>query len=99
MFETTYLRTRGPMYFVETTQIVPTNKSTFTVTVMQFIVIFFSFFLGGGRRGGLIDCLMVNVFVLSTVDRGLEPRSGQTKSYRICICSFFPEHAALMSKN
>jgi hypothetical protein len=49
--------------------------------------------------GGLIDCLMVNVFVLSTVDRGLEPRSGQTKNYRICICSFFPEHAALMSKN
>jgi ABC-type Na+ efflux pump permease subunit len=57
MFETTYLRTRGPMYFVETTQIVPTNKSTFTVTVMQFIVIFFSFFFffwGGGGVGSSI---------------------------------------------
>jgi ABC-type Na+ efflux pump permease subunit len=45
------------MYFVETTQIVPTNKSTFTVTVMQFIVIFFSFFfffLGGGGVGSSI---------------------------------------------
>jgi hypothetical protein len=36
---------------------------------------------------------MVIVFALSVVDRGLEPRSVQTKDYKVCI-----KHAALRRK-
>ena len=37
---------------------------------------------------------MVSVFASSTVDRGFEPQSGQTKDYKIGICCFV-KHAAL----
>ena len=42
---------------------------------------------------------MVSVFVSSAVDRGFEPRSGQTKDYEIGICYFSAKHAALRSKS
>ena len=42
------------------------------------------------RIGGIID---------SEVDCGFEPRSGQTKDYKIGICCFFAKHAALRRKN
>jgi len=32
----------------------------------------------------------------STIDRGFEPRLGQTKDYDIGICCFSVKHAALM---
>jgi hypothetical protein len=35
----------------------------------------------------------------SVVDRGFEPRSGQTKDYKIGICCFSAKHAALGRKN
>ena len=37
------------------------------------------------------DCIggvMVNALEVSAVDRGFKPRSGQTKDYKIGICSF-----------
>jgi len=33
------------------------------------------------------------------VDRGFEPRSGQTKDYKIGICCFSTKHAALRRKS
>jgi hypothetical protein len=42
---------------------------------------------------------MVSVLVLSVVDRGFEPRSGQTKDNKIGICCFSTKHAALRSKS
>ena len=33
------------------------------------------------RMGGV----MISMLVSSVVDRGFEPRSGQTKDYKICI--------------
>jgi hypothetical protein len=33
------------------------------------------------------------------VDRGFEPRSGQTKDYQIGICCFSAKHASLRSKS
>ena len=33
------------------------------------------------------------------VVRGFEPRSGQTKDYKIDICCFSAKHAALMRKS
>ena len=46
------------------------------------------------RSGGV----MVNVLASSVVDRGFEPRSGQTKGYKIDICCFSAKHAAFKQK-
>ena len=35
--------------------------------------------------------------VSSAVDRGFEPRSGQTKAYKIGVCCFSAKHVALRS--
>jgi hypothetical protein len=42
---------------------------------------------------------MVSVLVSSVVDCGFEPRSGQTKDYKIGICCFYATHAALKRKS
>ena len=42
---------------------------------------------------------MVSVLASSAVDRGFEPRSGQTKDYEIDICCFYAKHAALRRKS
>jgi hypothetical protein len=42
---------------------------------------------------------MVSVLASSVVDRGFEPRSSQTKDYKIGICCFSAKHAALMRKS
>ena len=41
---------------------------------------------------------MVSVLTSSVVDRGFEPRSGQTEDYEIVICSFSTKHAGLREK-
>ena len=46
-----------------------------------------------------IGGVMVSVLASSAVDRGFEPRSGQTKDYKIGICCFFAKYAALRRKN
>ena len=42
---------------------------------------------------------MVSVLASSAVDRGFEPRSGQSKDYKIGNCCFSAKHAALRRKN
>jgi hypothetical protein len=42
-----------------------------------------------------IGDVMVSVLASSVVDRGFEPRSGQTKDYQIGICCFSAKHATL----
>jgi hypothetical protein len=42
---------------------------------------------------------MISVLALSSVDHGFEPRSGQTKDFRIGICCFSTKHAALRRKS
>jgi hypothetical protein len=42
---------------------------------------------------------MAIVLVSSAVDRGFEPRSDQTKDYKIGICCFSAKHAALRRKS
>ena len=42
---------------------------------------------------------MVSVHASSAVDRGFEPRLGQTKDYKIGICCFAVEHTALSRKS
>ena len=46
-----------------------------------------------------ISGVMVSVLVLSVVDRGFEPRSGQSKDYKIGICCFSAKYEALRSKS
>jgi hypothetical protein len=47
------------------------------------------------RIGGV----MVSVLATSVVDRVFEPRSGQTKDYKIGICCFSAKHVALRRKS
>jgi hypothetical protein len=50
----------------------------------------------------LFNCLdgaMVSVLTSSVVDCGFEPRSGQTKDYKIGICCFSDKHAAFRRKS
>ena len=47
------------------------------------------------RIGGV----MISVLDLSTVDRGFEPRLGQTTDYGIGICCFSAKHTSLRSKS
>ena len=47
------------------------------------------------RIGGV----MVSVLASSAVDRGFEPRLGQTKYYEIGICCFSAKDTALRSKS
>ena len=46
-----------------------------------------------------IGGVMVSVLASSVVDRGFEPRSGQTKDYEMCICCFSAKHTALRRKS
>jgi hypothetical protein len=39
------------------------------------------------------SCLTISVHASSMLDRGFEPRSGQTKDYKIGICCFSAKHA------
>ena len=42
---------------------------------------------------------MIIVLVSCAVDRGFEPRSGETKDYKIGICCFPAKHAAFRRKS
>ena len=46
-----------------------------------------------------IGGVMVSVLASSAVDRGFEPRLGQTKDYKIGICCFSAKHVALRRKS
>jgi hypothetical protein len=51
------------------------------------------------RQMNRIGGEMVSVLASSAVDCGLEPRSGQTKDYKIGIWCFSTKHAALRRKS
>ena len=42
---------------------------------------------------------MISKLASSVVGHGFEPRSGQTKDYKIVICYFSAKHAALRRKS
>ena len=46
-----------------------------------------------------IGGVMVSVLASSVVDRGFDPRSVQTKDYKICICCFSTKKAAGRGKS
>jgi hypothetical protein len=46
-----------------------------------------------------IDGVMVSMLASTSVDCGVESRSGQTKDYKIGICCFSAKHVALRRKS
>ena len=58
-----------------------------TNTVISMTIIVFKYYHIGG--------VMVNMLASSAVDRGFEPRLGQTKDYEIDICCFSANHTAV----
>jgi hypothetical protein len=46
-----------------------------------------------------ISGVMISVLASSAVDHGFDPRSGQTKDYKIGMCCFSAKHAALRRKS
>ena len=46
-----------------------------------------------------IGGVMVSVLASSAVNRGFQPRSGQTKYYKIDMCCFSSMHAVLRRKS
>ena len=58
----------------------------------------FKFCLGYIHKN-CIGGIMVSVLASSAVDCGIDPRSGQTKDYKIGICCFSANHAALRRKS
>ena len=54
------------------------------ITCIEIITSDQPFTMACNRIGGV----MVSMVISSTVDCGFEPRSGQTKDYKICICCF-----------
>jgi hypothetical protein len=46
-----------------------------------------------------IGSVMVSLIASSVVDRGFEPRSGQTNDYKLGICFLSAKHAALRRKS
>ena len=46
-----------------------------------------------------IDVVMSRVLASSAIGSRFEPRSGQTKDYKIGICCFSAKHAVLRSKS
>jgi len=50
-------------------------------------------------RTNHIGGVVVGVLVSSAVDRGFEPRSGQTKDYKSGICCFSAKHETLKNKS
>jgi hypothetical protein len=57
----------------------------------------FSFYVN--RIGGVMVSVLASSVVDRVVDRGFESRSGQTKDYKIGICCFSANHAALRRKS
>ena len=49
------------------------------------------------KRNDRIGVLMVSMLALSMVDHGFEPRSGQSKDFKIGIHCVSPMHVALRS--
>ena len=70
-----------------------------TVNYVNFVDTYFHGLVKWQTRKSCIGVVMVGVLAQSAVDRGFEPRQGQTKDYKIGICCFSAKHASLRSKS
>ena len=63
-----------------------------------FLEILFKLYLFISFKHNSTGGVMVRVLALSAVDRGFDPRSGQSKDYEIGICCFSTKYATLRRK-
>ena len=59
--------------------------------------LYFTLFSNFSDKWNRIGGVMVRLLASSVGDRGLEPRSGQTKNCKIGSCYFSAKHTAVMS--
>ena len=72
-------------------------KCNFVCSVFVFYPLCF-IYINSCHVINLISGVMVSMLTSTRKDRGFEPRSGQTKDYKIDICCFSAKHAALRRK-
>jgi hypothetical protein len=75
------------------------NLSTFIFSFANLLVRFKWIIVGSLTSSTFIFSLMVTALASDAVDRGFEPRSVQTKDYKVGICCFSDKHTALRRKN
>ena len=63
-----------------------------------FIIMIYLFIKNSAESSSRIGGVIVNVLASNVVDRGFEPRSGQTKDYITVIACLSARHSALRSK-
>ena len=68
-------------------------------TVPRYLIYDIINFMVSSTGMNRICGVMVSALASSVIDRGFEPRSGQTKDYKVVICSFSAKHAALRRKS
>ena len=66
---------------------------------LSFFIFHLAIVLSVPSSVNLIGGVMVSVLASSVVDRGFEPRSGQTRDYKIGICCFSTKYVVLMRKS
>ena len=57
------------------------------------------FFLSNSSESNCIGGVIVSVFVSSTIVRGFELQSGQTKDLKLHICCFYAKRVAFRSNS
>ena len=70
------------------------SKEDYYHTVTKYIHVVTSI-----KSTASVTGVMVSVLASSAVDRGIKPRSGQTKDYKLDIWCFSANHAALRRKS
>jgi len=73
---------------------VPVQYSYYTTTVLYMLPLVIVY-----CQINLIGGVMVSMLALSAVDRVFQPRTGQTKDYKVGTCCFSAKHAALWRKS
>ena len=87
------------MKYIYTVHCISSGQSLMTLLEKQPIEISLSWMHKFLNQINRIDGVMVSVLASSAVDRGFEPRSGQTKDYESGICCFSAKHVALRRKS
>ena len=75
------------------------DLSTFIFSFANLLVRFKWIIVGSLTSSTFIFSLMVTALGSDAVDREFEPRSVQTKDYKVGICCFSDKHTALRRKN
>jgi hypothetical protein len=88
-----------PFYVGHCMSVLQYTGSDFPFGIFKVLFKWFTHMSGVQCNLNRIAGVMVSMLTSSTVDCEIEPRSGQTKDYKIGICCFSAKHAALRRKS